>query len=319
MFFSAKMFRHEAAAVATAADLFPKKTRSIPLGAELALLGRFRARRAFTRVGGPCHPGDKAEAGDDEQYPHAFAQLEHEGEAPPAAAPSPANGGGDGGGGDEPGPPDPKILKLRAAARGIYPGCAHWNVKEKASWPPGALIPDTNAMRWEVMQRDASARPAGWLAKKLCEWLRDHHVPIGAAAIPIPPPEPPVAAGGAGGGENAHGGGEGGSSTRQRWLAKNDSPRLAHVLVELKPEFLARDAKPTSRVQLDSTPRKDSWLRKVAADIFGFLRDFVIVAADGDTTASVLAFLLLALALSIAAASMSVVVSHAPWQGACEF
>ena len=44
------MFRHEAAAVATAADLFPKKTRSIPLGAELALLGRFRARRAFTRA-----------------------------------------------------------------------------------------------------------------------------------------------------------------------------------------------------------------------------------------------------------------------------
>ena len=73
-------------------------------------------------------------------------------------------------------------------------------------------------------------------------------------------PEPPLSAtGGAGGGENAHGGGEGGSSTRQRWLAKNDTPRLAHVLVELKSDFLARDAKPTSRVQLDATPRNAFW------------------------------------------------------------
>ena len=113
--------------------------------------------------------GYAAEAGGGEQWPHAFAHLEHEGEAPPAAAPSPANGGGDGGGGDEPGPPDAKTLKLRAAARAIYPGCAHWNVKEKGSWPAGAVIPDANAMRWEVTQRDASKRPAAWLAKKLCE------------------------------------------------------------------------------------------------------------------------------------------------------
>ena len=30
-----------------------------------------------------------AEAGDGEQWPEAWAHLEHEGEAPPAAAPSP--------------------------------------------------------------------------------------------------------------------------------------------------------------------------------------------------------------------------------------
>ena len=120
-----------------------------------------------------------AEAGDGGQWPEAWAHLMNEGEAPPAAAPSPANGGGDGGGGDEPGPPDAKTLKLRAAARGIYPGCAHWDVKDKASWPPGALIPDASAMRWEVTQRDASKRPAAWLAKKLCVWLHEHHVPIG--------------------------------------------------------------------------------------------------------------------------------------------
>ena len=93
-----------------------------------------------------------------------------------------------------------KQLKHRAAARAIVPGCAHWDVKSRATWPPGAVIPNADAMKWEVVQRDSTRRPAGWDAQKLCKWLHTTPVPPHLAPVPNPPEGESAPSGGTEGG-----------------------------------------------------------------------------------------------------------------------
>ena len=187
--------------------------------------------------------------------PHAYAVPVGLNEGGAAAAPTGAQAGQ--GGGAAPEEVSTKQLMHRAAARTIVPGCQHWDVKNRGSWPAGATIPNADAMKWEVTQRDPERRPSAWDAAKLCRWLHEYAVPAYVAPVPpVPTPTttPADAEGdGGGGGNGTESGGQ-----RQRWVAKCDSPRLAHVLVELKSEFLSRDTKPT-RVQLDSSPRNAFW------------------------------------------------------------
>ena len=95
--------------------------------------------------------------GDDDYDGLGEAAAAGEQEAAAEAAETPATGAGPAAGdaadADEVEDVTEKMWRLRAAARAIVPGAAHWDVKNKASWPPGAVIPNAAAMKWEVVQR----------------------------------------------------------------------------------------------------------------------------------------------------------------------
>ena len=117
--------------------------------------------------------------------PLAYAVPVELDEGGAAAAPTAAQGG-DGGGNDAaPEEVSSKQLKHRAAARTIVPGCQHWDVKNRGTWPAAATIPNADAMKWEVTQRDPQRRPSAWDAAKLCRWLHENAVP--AHVAPVPP------------------------------------------------------------------------------------------------------------------------------------
>ena len=176
-----------------------------------------------------------------------------QGGAAPTASPTATPGGSPAGEADANEPEAEVTLKewkLRAAARMIVPGAASWNVKDKTHYPKGTALPTATAMKWEVLQRDSTARPTYWPVEKLCTWLHDHAVPATVPPIILPETETETA-------ETATAGDDGWK--RVQWVAKRDFPRLCHVIVELKEAFLKRDAKPKDRHELESMPRNAFW------------------------------------------------------------
>ena len=140
--------------------------------------------------------------------------------------------------------------KLRGAARLIVPGATAWNVNDKTHFPKGSLKPTVEAMQWELLQRDRSAQCKHYRADRLCEKLHGTAVPDGTPPI-ILPQQPEAAA------ADKTQGADGRKS--RGWKTKIDMPRLCHVIVELKDDFLRRDAKPGTRGELESVPRNAFW------------------------------------------------------------
>ena len=106
----------------------------------------------------------------------------------------------------------------------------------------------------EIKRRDASQRPAGWDALKLCNWLF-HNAYAAEGTVPVvrrvtPSPEltdPP----------------QGGVLVvvadtvpkpvpEKRWRRTYHFTRLAMCIAEHKVEYIARDAKPATRQELEA-------------------------------------------------------------------
>ena len=126
--------------------------------------------------------------------------------------------------------------------------------------------PNSLAMINEIKRRDASLQPNGWVALKMCKWLFENPyaaegtVPVVHRVTPTPElTDPP----------------QGGvlvvvadttpkSVPVARWRRNHHSARLAMCIHEHKDEYLARDAKPASRQELEAVDRNGVWI-KIAA------------------------------------------------------
>ena len=149
-----------------------------------------------------------------------------------------------------------RMWKQRAVARLIVPGALAWDVNDKHHFPAGALKPTIEAMQWELLHRDPSAASRNYRSERLCKRL--HELPVPAGTPPIIIPTDPE--GGVGDGDTTGaGGGSGMPRSSRGWKAKLDLPRLCHVIVDLKEDFLKRDAKPKNRGELEAVPRNVFW------------------------------------------------------------
>ena len=95
-----------------------------------------------------AHDAAEAAGAASPAIPLAYAVPVEMNEGGAAAAPTAAQGG-DRGNDAAPEEVSAKQLKHRAAARAIVPGCQHWDVKNRGTWPAAATIPNADAMRWD--------------------------------------------------------------------------------------------------------------------------------------------------------------------------
>lgn len=175
---------------------------------------------------------------------------------------------------------DEKRVRMEAVARGIKPGCKHWNLKDPRF--PKADKPSSEVLRAEVIRRDPKRRPAAWSVPDLCKWLHEHppllpHTEAGgdadapalaACGTPtqhslcdehgvaqttarrVPPPATPTPPA-----EDQ----EQDDPKSRRWVNTKQTVRLVHCIVENKIDFLIRDQKPASRTELEGVDRKWFW------------------------------------------------------------
>ena len=115
----------------------------------------------------------------------------------------------------------------------------------------------------EIKRRDASQQPNAWGALKMCNWLFENPyaaegtVPVVHRVTSTPElTDPP----------------QGGvlvvvadtvpkSVPEKRWRRTHHSTRLAMCILEHKDEYLARDAKPASRQELEAADRNGVWIK----------------------------------------------------------
>jgi hypothetical protein len=74
------------------------------------------------------------------------------------------------------------MLLMRQAAALILPG-TDLCTRTAGKWPPGKLKPNSDALDFEIVRRQPSARPKGWNQPDKCKWLREHGDGV-AAGIP---------------------------------------------------------------------------------------------------------------------------------------
>ena len=121
--------------------------------------------------------------------------------------------------------------------------------------------PNSKALCDEIKRRDESQRPDNWDADKKCKWLSENAygaegmVPVlrrvtlspeltdppqGGVLVVVADPVP---------------------KTDKRWRRIHHTTRLVMAIVEHKDEYIARDAKPANRQELEAADRNGVWIK----------------------------------------------------------